>query len=201
MSAGGVTVEYGVALQGNTLNLNDYADRQVPVIKLALTEEEAAAIPEGAEVKLVMELATQTDYSDATQLPVVDGGVSCAAWDEYFRSKLGKSPAAKDNYVRFAAYVEDANQSIRVGSPDTWFAAKQITVTPIPLDITISEGYYLIGTANGWALDATALPFKRSPSSTPTSMSTTTPFSQSQSRFPKHRPPMAGGGKSLPKRP
>lgn len=162
MSAGGVTVDFGDALKGNTLNLNDYVDRQVPVITLALTEEEAAAIPEGADVKLVMELATKADYSDATQLPVVDGAVSCADWDGYFRSTLGKSPAAKDNYVRFAAYIEDANQSIRVGSPDTWFAAKQLTVTPIPLDITISEAYYLIGTANGWELDATALPFKHS---------------------------------------
>lgn len=161
MSAGGITVNYGSAIQGNTLNLNDYAEQPVPVIELALTDEEAAAIPAGATVDFVMELATAADYSDAVQLPVTDGAVACADWDAYFRSKLGKSPAAKDNYVRFAAYLTGNGQNVRVGGPDTWFAAKQLTVTPIPLDITISEEYYLIGTINGWALN-TAHPFKHS---------------------------------------
>lgn len=169
MSAGGITVDYGTALQANSLDLNDYATQnlvdgawdgtytyqQIPVIQLALTDEEAAAIPAGANVEFVMELATAADYSDATQIPVVNGAVSCEAWDTYFRDKLGKSPAAKDNYVRFAAYLNGNGQSVRVGTPDTWFAAKQINVTPLPMNFTISEAYYMIGTCNGWALDNT----------------------------------------------
>ncbi len=169
MSAGGITVDFGSALQANTLDLTDYATqnldgegawdgtysyKRIPVIQLALTDEEAAAIPAGSNVNFVMELATQADYSDATQLAVVDGAVNCAEWDNYFREKLGKSPAAKENYVRFAAYLEGNGQSVRVGSPDTWFAAKTLTVTPLPMDFTIDETYYLVGTINNWALAA-----------------------------------------------
>lgn len=144
MSAGGITVDFGTALQADVLDLNDYAGQQIPVIKLALTDEEAAAIPAGADVEFVMELATVSDYSDATQLPVVDGAVSCEAWDAYFRGQLGKSPATKDNYVRFAAYLEGNGQNVRVGTPDTWFAAKQLAVTPIPMPYVIENAYYLM---------------------------------------------------------
>lgn len=154
MSAGGVTVAWGDALQGDALDLNKYKDQQIPVIKLALTDEEAAAIPAGASVKLDMELATAADYSDAITLPVTNGTVPCADWDAYFRDKLGKSPAAKDNYVRFAAYVVGNGQESRVGTPDLYFAAKKLSVTPIPMDFTIENAYYIIGTCNGWALDA-----------------------------------------------
>lgn len=161
MSAGGITVDYGTAIQGNTLDLNQYVEQPIPVIKLALTDEEAAAIPAGASVDFIMELATAEDFSDATQIPVVDGGVTAAEWDAYFREKLGKSPEAKTNYVRFAAYLNGNGQSVRVGTPDTWFASKTLTVTPIPMDFTISEGYYMIGTATDWAL-SDAMPFKHS---------------------------------------
>lgn len=153
MSAGGITVDFGDALRTNTLDLNQYVDQQIPVIKLALTDEEAAAIPEGSDIEFTMQLATTADYSDAVTLPVVDGTVACADWDSIFRDKLGKSPAAKDNYVRFAAYINGGGQQVRVGNPDTWFAAKKLLVTPIPLDIKISEGYYLIGSINSWQLD------------------------------------------------
>lgn len=161
MSAGGITVDFGSALQNNTLDLNQYQDEQIPVINLALTDAEAAEIPAGTEIEFVMQLASKADYSDAAELPVVAGSVACADWDNYFRSKLGRSPKAKDNYVRFAAYMLNAGQRVRVGSPDTWFAAKQISVTPIPMDFTIEEEYYLIGTINGWSLDK-AYPFSHS---------------------------------------
>ncbi|MCM1005520.1 MAG: hypothetical protein NC402_04410 [Prevotella sp.] len=175
MSAGGITVNYGSAIQGSTLDLNNYATQNlvdgewdgtytyttIPVIELALTDEEAAAIPAGTNVSFIMDLATQADFSDQIQIPVVDGAVPAADWDEYFRAKLGKSPAAKDNYVRFEAYLESDGQEVRVGNPDTYFAQKTLSVTPCPLNIKISEGYYLIGTCNGWALD-TQFPMKHS---------------------------------------
>lgn len=145
MSAGGITVNYGAALQSDALDLNQYVEQPIPVIKLALTDEEAAAIPAGASVDFVMELATAEDFSDATQIPVVDGGVTAAEWDAYFREKLGKSPEAKTNYVRFAAYLNGNGQSVRVGTPDTWFASKTLTVTPIPMPYVIEPTYYLMG--------------------------------------------------------
>lgn len=143
MSAGGITVDFGDALQTNTLDLNQYVDQQIPVIKLALTDEEAAAIPEGSNVEFTMQLSANEDYSDAVTIPVVDGTVACADWDNFFRSKLGKSPEAKDNYVRFAAYINGGGQQVRVGTPDTWFAAKKLLVTPVPMPYVIDNKYTL----------------------------------------------------------
>lgn len=178
MSAGGITVNYGSAIQGSSLDLIDYATENlvdgawdgtysytnIPVIELALTDAEKEAIPEGADIDFVMELATASDFSDATQIPVVDGQVSAEAWDSYFREKLGKSPAAKDNYVRFIAYLTGNGQDVRVGGQDTYFAQKTLSVTPCPLNIVISEEYYLIGTINGWGLNSD-YPFKHSSAS------------------------------------
>lgn len=156
MSANGVTVDFGSAIAGNTLDLNQYLDYNenkpgtpVPVIKLV----EAKDLPEGANVSFVMQLSADENFSNPTNLNVVNGCVDPAEWDGWFRSTLGKSPAAKDNFVRFAAYISTDGQLSRVGTEETWFAFKKLSVTPIPLDITIEDSYYLIGTINGWALD------------------------------------------------
>jgi hypothetical protein len=87
--------------------------------------------------------------------------VSATEWDNWFRSTIGKAPNAKNNYVRFAAYVVEGTSKVRLGGPDTWFAAKAISVTPIALDITIEENYYLLGTINGWSV-AEAIKFNHS---------------------------------------
>lgn len=148
MSAGGITTAFGEALDGNDLNLARYNDgTPIPVI----TVTEAPDLPEGDCVEFTMQLASQADYSDAVTLPVTDGTVSAEAWDNWFRDTLGKRPDARDNYVRFAAYVSKAGQLVRVGTPETWFAAKKLSVTPVALNV--ENEYYLIGTANGWALD------------------------------------------------
>lgn len=161
MSAGGITVDYGTALEGATLNLNGYTESPIPVIKLALTEAEAAAIPDGAEVEFTMEVASAADYSDAVTLPVVDGTVSAEAWNECFRQQFGKTIDARDNYVRFAAYVVSSGQSVRVGTPETWFAAKKVNVTPIAWDYVIEDAYYLFGTVTDGQL-STAMPLTHS---------------------------------------
>lgn len=155
MSANGVTVDFGSGIAGNALDLNNYLDYNVntpgtpvPVIKLT----EAKDLPEGATVSFTMQLADNENFDNATTLAVKDGCVSPEEWDLWFRSTLGKSPAAKDNWVRFAAYIAYNGQLSRVGTENTWFAAKKLTVTPIPLDITIEDAYYLIGTINDWAL-------------------------------------------------
>lgn len=159
MSAGGITVDFGDNLKGSALDLNSYiaADNHINVISLT----DAPDLPKGANVSFEMQLASKEDYSDAATLPVADGSVSAADWDAWFRSVLGKSPAAKDNYVRFAAYITQGSVVSRVGGPDTWFAAKKLSVTPVPLEINIEDAYYWIGSCNGWQLDTT-FPFKHS---------------------------------------
>lgn len=156
MSANGVTVDFGSGIAGNALDLNQYLNYNIntpgtpiPVIKLV----EAKDLPEGASISYVMQLSADENFTNPTSLAVTDGCVDPAEWDMWFRNTLGKSPAAKDNWVRFAAYIAYNGQLSRVGTEDTWFAAKKLTVTPIPLDITIEDSYYLIGTLNGWALD------------------------------------------------
>lgn len=166
MSANGVTVDFGSGIAGNALDLSDYLDYNVntpgtpiPVIKLA----EAKDLPEGAEVSFAMQIAADENFSNPTTIPVENGCVAPEAWDSWFRTTLGKSPAAKDNYVRFAAYISYAGQLSRVGTENTWFASKKLSVTPVPLDITIEDSYYLIGTINGWSL-ADTNPFKHNDS-------------------------------------
>lgn len=158
MEAGGVTVAYADALAGDALSLETYGENgMIPVITYTASDK----LPEGAVVELEMQLATAADFSDATTLPVVDGAVSVADWNDYFRSKLGKSPAAKDNYVRFAAYAILGAQKSRLGGLDSWLGEKKVSVTPIPLDFVLQENYYLIGTINGWGLND-EYPFKHS---------------------------------------
>lgn len=160
MSAGGITVDYGTAIAGNDLDLNQFiktnaegevvSANPIDVIKLVGAED----MPEGGVVSFEMELASKADYSDAITIPVKNGQVSSQAWDDAFRSQLGRGPAAKDQYVRFAAYIAYNGQLSRVGTTDTWFAAKKLNVTPVPMNFVIEDNYYLIGTINGWALDA-----------------------------------------------
>ena len=162
MSANGVTVDFGSGIAGNALDLNNYLDYNVntpgtpiPVIKLV----EAKDLPEGATISYVMQLSGDENFTNPTNVEVKDGCVSPAEWDAWYRGALGKSPKAKDNWVRFAAYISYNGQLSRVGTENTWFAAKKLLVTPIPLDITIEDNYYLIGTINDWAL-ASDYPFK-----------------------------------------
>lgn len=158
MSANGVTVAFGSGIQGNTLDLNQYITgsgddiKGTPIPAISLVE--AKDLPEGAEISFQMQLSADPNFSNPSTVDVENGAVDPLFWDYWFRSALGKAPAAKENYIRFAAYINYEGQRLRVGSIDTWFGTKSITVTPVPLDITIEENYYMIGTINGWALAA-----------------------------------------------
>lgn len=156
LESNGVEVALGQALAGQDLNLNDYIDGQVPVIRLV----EADSLYQGG-VHFVMELATNEDFAGATELTVTDGSVSRTEWDEYFRKELGRSPKAKQMYVRFQALASVGGQLIRIGGLDNYYGAKSIMVTPVPMDFSIENAYYLIGTCNDWAL-SDAYPFKHS---------------------------------------
>lgn len=156
LESDGVSVDFGTALAGADLNLNNYVNGQIPVIKTVSADE----LYTGG-ISYVMELASKADYSDATELAVTDGAVSDKAWDEYFRSTLGRSPKAKEMYVRFKVYGQVDGQLIRVGGTSKYFAEKKVTVTPIPMDFTIEQNYYLIGTLNEWGLN-NQHPFKHS---------------------------------------
>lgn len=156
LESNGVSVDLGAALTGSELNLNNYKDGVIPVIKLVSADELY-----GGSVFFTMQLADNENFDNATTLDVTDGSVSTQAWDDYFRSTLGRGPKAKPMYVRFLGYADVDGQLIRIGNTDTYFASKSLTVTPIPMDFTIESAYYLIGTINGWGLN-NSYPMKHS---------------------------------------
>ena len=159
MSANGLTVAYGSDLAGESIDLATLVANGGSVN--VITTEAVENLPAGATVEYTMQLSANEDFSNATSFEVENGAVSATEWDNWFRGTIGKAPAAKTNYVRFAAYVVEKTSKVRLGGADVWYAAKAISVTPIALDITIEEAYYLLGTINGWSV-AEAIKFNHS---------------------------------------
>lgn len=170
MVADGVTVNLTSPVSGDSFSIEDYMESGVIPV---LTYSVDASIPANAHMDFVMDLASDANYSDAVSLDMVAVpgkenafGVTARDWDDAYRSLLGKSPYAKDNYVRIAAYVTINEQHSRVGGPDTWFGTKdgvkKLVVTPVDLHINVEEAYYLVGTINNWGLDETAMKFSHS---------------------------------------
>lgn len=159
MSANGLTVAYGSDLAGESIDLATLVDNGGAVN--VITTEAVENLPAGAAVEYTMQLSANEDFSNAIMFDVENGAVSATEWDNWFRSTIGKAPNAKNNYVRFAAYVVEGTSKVRLGGADVWYAAKTIAVTPIALDITIEEAYYLLGTINGWSV-AEAIKFNHS---------------------------------------
>ncbi len=139
MEANGLTVAFQTPMAGNSLDLNAYVDQSIPVISTV----EATNLPEGATVDYQMQIASQSDFSDAQTLDVTDGSVLCSAWDAAFKEIYSKNPAPRTNYIRFAAYVVDGTQLSRLGGEDFWYAAKELTVTPIDLKLPVDASYYI----------------------------------------------------------
>lgn len=138
MSANGITVAYGSALTGNSYSL-ETAPEEIPVISLVSAEN----LPEGAQVSYQMEVAATSTYDDAQVINVTDGCVLRSDWNNAFQHFYGKNPNAQVNYVRFAAYVENGSQISRMGDADFYYAAKQLTVTPIDLKLPVEMSYTL----------------------------------------------------------
>lgn len=142
MSANGITLEYGAGLAGSSVNLATYENQTVPVINLVKAED----LPEGATVSYDMYVASNSNFSDAQVLTVTDGAVAEQDWEKAHVTLFGNAPEAKDTYVRFAAYVLSGSQKSRLGGTDYWYAAKNISVTPINQNIPVEYTYYMGGT-------------------------------------------------------
>lgn len=159
IAADGVSVASTAAA---SLNLETLAGTDIPV--LSYTTD--ASVPEDAEIYFVMQVSGSEDFANYREIECItlaDNKVSVPAndWDDAFRALLGKAPMAKDNWVRFAGYMKSNGSVARLGGADTYFAAKQIEVTPVDLHINVEEAYYLVGTINDWNL-ATAVKFSHS---------------------------------------
>ena len=159
----GVTVSLVAPVTGDAISLESYSGI-IPVISYSVD----STIPSDAVMDFVMQLSKDDTFENAIDIPmekVEDKentyGVQQSYWDDAFRHLLGKAPSAKDNFIRVATYVTVNEQHSRIGGPDTWFAQKEISVTPVDLNINVEEAYYLVGSNNNWDL-STAWKFSHS---------------------------------------
>lgn len=136
-----------------------------PIVRYAYGD---SVMPD-AVPSVVMEVASAQDFSNAISIPLTlkegtdEFYVGSADWDNAFRRLFGKAPAAKTNYIRFAAYLSfnQGAQVSRIGDEDTWFVSTSVSITPVDLGIHVEEAYYLVGTVCGWDL-AQAVKFEHS---------------------------------------
>lgn len=164
MNADGVTVSLVAPVADGVVNLENNKGAVIPVMSYSVDE----TFPAGATMEFDMEIAKDDSFANpiSLQLVPIEGqtntyGIETSAWDEAFRNLLGKSPEAKANNVRIAAYINQGMQHIRVGGDDTWFGVKALTVTPVDLHISVESAYYLVGSINNWDL-STAVKFEHS---------------------------------------
>lgn len=152
MSAGGLTVAQELP---SALKLADYSSGEglIPVLKIASVADR----PEGATMNVTMQIADNAEFSKAQTLEttVTDdvAYVNYKDWDDAHRAIFGKSPAAKDTYVRFDVTMTNNGTNLRFGDESLYFGATQVSVTPIDLGIVIESGYYIITDtyySDGW---------------------------------------------------
>lgn len=155
VSFDGLTVAVGSDISA-ALDLSLASD-SITVISTSATPE----LEEGQTIEYIAYVATSEDFSDAVKFETTNGKIAVADLDTQFRTFYGQSPSAKDLYFQFAAYIADGDNKVRFGSSDTYFALTQVSVTPIPLDITIEDAYYLIGDHCSWDITAPT-PFEHS---------------------------------------
>lgn len=145
----GIEVKAEAALEGNSVDLNQYESTGLVPVATLTSQNEAY----DNSAYLVMELSSKEDFSNMTELKVTDGNVSVTEWNTYFRKVLGASPKPKTMYARIAAYANVDGQKIRIGSVDNYYLDKTLTVTPLPAEFEIEEHYYITGTVNNGAID------------------------------------------------
>ena len=121
--------------------------------------------PASSELQLVMQLSKSEDFSTYKEVEttISDNTVSVDVlnWQAAHLQEFGKSPKAKQAYIRYAAYAVNGTSTVRIGNPEYYIGQSTTIVTPIASDIVIEEAYYLLGTINGWDV-ATAVKFNHS---------------------------------------
>lgn len=168
LEANGIVLKAGSSVAdeaGNktVVNLAEYnnENKGVAVAAIDFTSE----FPAGYDLKMVMEMSKTADFAKVMEVPTTyaDGVVTAApdAIQGAIVALMGKSPAEKTAYARFAAYAVNGTSVARIGDPTLYYGPVEMQILPIPSDFVIEDMYYLLGTVNGWSV-ATALPFTHS---------------------------------------
>lgn len=105
-------------------------------------------LPAGAEVEFAMYMAKGEDFAGAVEVPVTNvdsvAYTTGEALQTAYTEVKGRNPKAQDVYVRYAAYVVNGTEKIRVNGPDTYFAGAKVNVTPLNPGFFMEEAYYLV---------------------------------------------------------
>ena len=116
----------------------------------------ASNMPEGATVEFAMEMAKNEDFSDAVAVTVSNSNnaatATVAALQEAYEKVQGRNPEARIVNVRYAAYVVNGTEKVRVNSVDKYYGQAQILVTPYDPGFVMESAYYFV-----WAEDPEAL--------------------------------------------
>ena len=109
-------------------------------------------LAEGATVKFILEASITNNFTTSIALTSASTNnsatVKASDLNEVIKSLYGKTPNAREIYLRVKYYIVDGTSSVLM--PST-VVLGPITVTPVaPI---IETEYYLIGGMNGWSFD------------------------------------------------
>ena len=114
---------------------------------------DAANVPEGYELNMVMEFAKDAEFASVVEIPapVVENEVFVDAKTLNATYKtVTKDPAAAQVSVRFAGYLVNGKSKVRIGdSADSYFGPFTLTVLPVAPEKTIESAYTLQYSADG----------------------------------------------------
>ncbi len=108
--------------------------------------------PSGSQLQLIMEMSKNSDYSNAVQLTCTldsAGAVTLgtdaldAAYYQYVSRQITQGSA----YVRFIANAVNGTETVRIGGPNVYYGAGQISI--LPFQNIIEDTYYLVGGTDG----------------------------------------------------
>ena len=144
--AGGVTVTPQSAQQ-NLIELAA-ASADVPVLTV-----EAANVPNGYSIEMVMEISKDDSFANAVVVATtnVDGVIyaSAKAVNDAYKEVITKDPAAGVAKVRYAGYVVNEKNRVRIGDADTFYGAYDLSIVPFAAEKEIETTYVLQSSKDG----------------------------------------------------
>lgn len=146
--AGGVTVTPQSAQQ-NLIELNA-ASAQATVLTF-----DAANVPSGYEVSMVMEVAKDASFANAVEVATTTVEnticVEPAALSAAYKEAVTLDPAASNVNVRYKGYIVNGKNSVRIGDADTFFGPYELSIVPFAAEKEIESSYVLQYSLDGAA--------------------------------------------------
>lgn len=113
-------------------------------------------LPAGAIVEFGMQMAKNADFSDAVDVKVSNAANAATAkvadLQAAYLAVQGRNPEARTVYVRYAAYVVNGTEKVRVNGLDKFYGEGQVVVTPYDPGFRMENKYYIIYSEDADAL-------------------------------------------------